>query len=51
METEGVNTRLELAAAAAAHRDRINEGPMLAGGTIVDPGSTRRDAEAVLDGR
>jgi bifunctional UDP-N-acetylglucosamine pyrophosphorylase/glucosamine-1-phosphate N-acetyltransferase len=40
VETEGVNTRAELAAAAAALRDRINEAHMLAGVTIVDPAST-----------
>lgn len=40
METEGVNTRVELAAAAAALRDRINRGHLLSGVTIVDPGST-----------
>ncbi|HEV3478389.1 MAG TPA: bifunctional UDP-N-acetylglucosamine diphosphorylase/glucosamine-1-phosphate N-acetyltransferase GlmU [Gaiellaceae bacterium] len=39
-EAEGVNTRVELAAAAAALRDRINEKHMLAGVTIVDPAST-----------
>jgi bifunctional UDP-N-acetylglucosamine pyrophosphorylase / glucosamine-1-phosphate N-acetyltransferase len=39
-EAEGVNTRVELAAAAAALRDRINEQHMLAGVTIVDPTST-----------
>ncbi len=49
VETEGVNTRVELAAAAAALRDRINEEHMLAGVTIVDPGSTWIDAEAVLE--
>jgi bifunctional UDP-N-acetylglucosamine pyrophosphorylase / glucosamine-1-phosphate N-acetyltransferase len=38
-ETEGVNTRSELAAAAAALRDRINEAHMLAGVTILDPQS------------
>ena len=37
METEGVNTRAELATTAAALRDRINEAHMLAGVTIVDP--------------
>jgi len=36
----GVNTRVELAAATATLRDRINERHMLAGVTIVDPGST-----------
>jgi len=40
VETEGVNTRVELAAAAAALRDRVNEGHMLAGVTIVDPATT-----------
>ncbi len=39
-ETEGVNTRAELAAAAAALRDRINSEHMLAGVTITDPAST-----------
>jgi bifunctional UDP-N-acetylglucosamine pyrophosphorylase / glucosamine-1-phosphate N-acetyltransferase len=36
----GVNTRVELAATAAVLRDRINEGHMLAGATIVDPKTT-----------
>jgi bifunctional UDP-N-acetylglucosamine pyrophosphorylase/glucosamine-1-phosphate N-acetyltransferase len=49
VETEGVNTRVELAAAAAVLRDRVNEAHMLAGVTIVDPGSTWIDAEAVLE--
>ena len=39
-ETEGVNTRVELAAAAAALRDRINRRHMLAGAAIVDPSTT-----------
>jgi bifunctional UDP-N-acetylglucosamine pyrophosphorylase / glucosamine-1-phosphate N-acetyltransferase len=39
-ETEGVNTRAELAAAAAALRDRINAAHMAAGVAIVDPTST-----------
>ena len=39
-ETDGVNTRVELAQAAAVLRDRINEGHMLAGVTIVDPATT-----------
>jgi bifunctional UDP-N-acetylglucosamine pyrophosphorylase/glucosamine-1-phosphate N-acetyltransferase len=39
-ETDGVNTRVELAAAAAVLRDRINEAHMLAGVTIVDPQTT-----------
>ena len=49
VETEGVNTRVELASAAATLRDRINEAHMLAGVTIVDPASTWIDAEAVLE--
>jgi bifunctional UDP-N-acetylglucosamine pyrophosphorylase / glucosamine-1-phosphate N-acetyltransferase len=49
VETEGVNTRAELAAAAAALRDRVNEAHMLAGVTIVDPASTWIDAEATLE--
>lgn len=49
VETEGVNTRVELAAAAAALRDRINEAHMLAGVTIVDPESTWIDADATLE--
>jgi bifunctional UDP-N-acetylglucosamine pyrophosphorylase / glucosamine-1-phosphate N-acetyltransferase len=40
LETEGVNTRVELATAAAVLRDRINHEHMLAGVTIVDPGTT-----------
>jgi bifunctional UDP-N-acetylglucosamine pyrophosphorylase/glucosamine-1-phosphate N-acetyltransferase len=39
-ETDGVNTRVELAHAGAVLRDRINERHMLAGVTIVDPQST-----------
>ena len=40
LEVEGINTRVELAAVAAALRDRINEAHMLAGVTIVDPATT-----------
>jgi bifunctional UDP-N-acetylglucosamine pyrophosphorylase / glucosamine-1-phosphate N-acetyltransferase len=40
LEAEGVNTRVELALAAASLRDRINEEHMLAGVTIVDPLTT-----------
>jgi bifunctional UDP-N-acetylglucosamine pyrophosphorylase/glucosamine-1-phosphate N-acetyltransferase len=36
-ETDGVNTRVELAAAASLLRDRINEQHMLEGVTIADP--------------
>ena len=39
-ETEGVNTRVELAAAGAALRERINREHMLAGVAIADPSST-----------
>ncbi|MFL5954485.1 MAG: bifunctional N-acetylglucosamine-1-phosphate uridyltransferase/glucosamine-1-phosphate acetyltransferase, partial [Gaiellaceae bacterium] len=39
-ETDGVNTRAELAQAATVLRDRINEAHMLAGVTIVDPRTT-----------
>jgi bifunctional UDP-N-acetylglucosamine pyrophosphorylase/glucosamine-1-phosphate N-acetyltransferase len=49
VETEGVNTRVELAAAAGALRDRINEAHMLAGVTILDPASTWIDVDAVLE--
>ena len=49
VETEGVNTQVELAAAAAVLRDRINEAHMLAGVTIVDPPSTWIDADATLE--
>ncbi|MDQ3380713.1 MAG: bifunctional UDP-N-acetylglucosamine diphosphorylase/glucosamine-1-phosphate N-acetyltransferase GlmU [Actinomycetota bacterium] len=49
METEGVNTRSELAVAAATLRDRINEAHMLAGVAIVDPSTTWIDADAVLE--
>ena len=37
---EGVNTRADLAHAAALLRDRVNEAHMLAGVTIVDPTTT-----------
>jgi bifunctional UDP-N-acetylglucosamine pyrophosphorylase/glucosamine-1-phosphate N-acetyltransferase len=39
-QTDGVNTRVELAQAAAMLRDRINETHMLAGVTLVDPATT-----------
>src|SRR5206468_1945091 len=48
-EAEGVNTRAELAAAAAVLRDRVNEGHMLAGATIVDPATTWIDPSVVLE--
>ena len=48
-EAEGVNTRAELAEAAAALRDRINEEHMLAGVTIVDPKSTWIEADVEIE--
>ena len=48
-EVEGINTRAELALAAEALRDRINEEHMLAGVTIVDPASTWIDAGVVIE--
>jgi bifunctional UDP-N-acetylglucosamine pyrophosphorylase/glucosamine-1-phosphate N-acetyltransferase len=42
----GVNTRAELALAEAEARRRILEAHMLAGVTVVDPGSTWVDADA-----
>jgi bifunctional UDP-N-acetylglucosamine pyrophosphorylase/glucosamine-1-phosphate N-acetyltransferase len=44
----GINTRAELAHAAAVLRDRINERHMLAGATIVDPRATWIDAGVEL---
>jgi bifunctional UDP-N-acetylglucosamine pyrophosphorylase/glucosamine-1-phosphate N-acetyltransferase len=48
-EAEGVNSRVELAAATAALRDRINRDHMLAGVTIVDPGSTWIEPTVTLE--
>src|SRR5262249_39045089 len=48
-ETEGVNTRAELAAAGAALRDRINDAHMLAGVTIVDPSTAWIDPSVVVE--
>ncbi|HZO62694.1 MAG TPA: bifunctional UDP-N-acetylglucosamine diphosphorylase/glucosamine-1-phosphate N-acetyltransferase GlmU [Gaiellaceae bacterium] len=45
----GINTRAELAAAAAVLRDRINEAHMLAGVTIDDPATTWIDAGVTLE--
>jgi bifunctional UDP-N-acetylglucosamine pyrophosphorylase/glucosamine-1-phosphate N-acetyltransferase len=44
----GINTRAELASAAAVLRDRINERHMLAGATIVDPQATWIDPQVEL---
>ncbi|MBA2462202.1 MAG: bifunctional UDP-N-acetylglucosamine diphosphorylase/glucosamine-1-phosphate N-acetyltransferase GlmU [Actinobacteria bacterium] len=48
-EAEGVNTRVELAAAAALLRDRINVAHMLAGVAIVDPTSTWIEPDVELE--
>jgi bifunctional UDP-N-acetylglucosamine pyrophosphorylase / glucosamine-1-phosphate N-acetyltransferase len=48
-DAEGVNTRVELAAAAARLRDRINEAHMLSGVTIVDPATTWIDPSVELE--
>jgi bifunctional UDP-N-acetylglucosamine pyrophosphorylase/glucosamine-1-phosphate N-acetyltransferase len=45
---EGVNTRVELAGAAAVLRARVNEEHMLAGVTIVDPNTTWIEGDVVL---
>jgi bifunctional UDP-N-acetylglucosamine pyrophosphorylase / glucosamine-1-phosphate N-acetyltransferase len=48
-EVEGVNTRAELADAAAFLRARVNREHMLAGVTIVDPATTWIDPEVELE--
>ena len=48
-EVDGVNTRVELAAAAATLRDRIVTGHMLAGVTIVDPSTTWIEADVEIE--
>jgi bifunctional UDP-N-acetylglucosamine pyrophosphorylase/glucosamine-1-phosphate N-acetyltransferase len=48
-DIEGVNTREELADAAAALRDRVNREHMLAGVTIVDPATTWIEADVELE--
>jgi bifunctional UDP-N-acetylglucosamine pyrophosphorylase / glucosamine-1-phosphate N-acetyltransferase len=48
-DAEGVNTRAELAVAAAELRDRVNEAHMLAGVTIVDPATAWIDADVELE--
>jgi bifunctional UDP-N-acetylglucosamine pyrophosphorylase/glucosamine-1-phosphate N-acetyltransferase len=47
-ETLGVNDRIQLAESAAMLRDRINEGWMRAGVTIVDPTTTWIDSTVEL---
>jgi len=49
LEAEGVNTRAELAVAAASLRNRINEEHMLAGVTIVDPATTWIEAGVEIE--
>ena len=48
-ETDGVNTRVELAHAAAVLRRRINVAHMLAGVTIVDPQTTWIEPQVELE--
>jgi bifunctional UDP-N-acetylglucosamine pyrophosphorylase / glucosamine-1-phosphate N-acetyltransferase len=48
-EADGVNTRAELAEAAAVLRDRINARHMDAGATLLDPATTWIDADVVLE--
>ena len=48
-EVDGVNTRVELAAAAAALRDRVVTGHMLAGVTVVDPSTTWIEADVEIE--
>jgi bifunctional UDP-N-acetylglucosamine pyrophosphorylase / glucosamine-1-phosphate N-acetyltransferase len=48
-EVEGVNTRAELADAAAFLRARVNKEHMLAGVTIVDPSTTWIEPEVELE--
>jgi len=47
--TEGVNTRVDLAAAADVLRRRILEGHMLAGVTVVDPATTWIEPDVRLE--
>ena len=46
---QGVNTRVDLASAAAVLRDRVNEEHMLAGVTIVDPHTTWIEPDVELE--
>ena len=48
-EAEGVNTRVELADAAAVIRARINERHMLAGVTLLDPETTWIEPDVELE--
>jgi bifunctional UDP-N-acetylglucosamine pyrophosphorylase/glucosamine-1-phosphate N-acetyltransferase len=49
MVAQGINTRADLAEAAAELRRRINHHHMLAGVTITDPASTHIDAGVVIE--
>jgi bifunctional UDP-N-acetylglucosamine pyrophosphorylase/glucosamine-1-phosphate N-acetyltransferase len=49
MEAAGVNTREELATAAAVLRDRINGAHMASGVTLVDPASTWIDPDVEIE--
>src|SRR5437764_4186598 len=51
VEAEGLNTRVELAAAAAALRDRINRAHTLAGVTLVHPARTWLQPDVPRDPR
>jgi bifunctional UDP-N-acetylglucosamine pyrophosphorylase/glucosamine-1-phosphate N-acetyltransferase len=48
LETIGINTRVHLAEAEAAMRQRINEDLMLAGVSMIDPASTYIDADVKI---
>ncbi|HEX7541051.1 MAG TPA: bifunctional UDP-N-acetylglucosamine diphosphorylase/glucosamine-1-phosphate N-acetyltransferase GlmU [Anaerolineales bacterium] len=48
VETIGINTRVHLAEAEAAMRQRINRAHMLAGVTIVDPASTYIESDVKI---
>jgi bifunctional UDP-N-acetylglucosamine pyrophosphorylase / glucosamine-1-phosphate N-acetyltransferase len=49
LAVEGINTRVELAAASAYLRDRINRDHMLAGVTMFDPATTWVDPTVELE--
>ncbi len=47
-ETQGINSKVQLAKAAAVMRNRVLEKLMLSGVTIVDPATTYIDAEVTI---
>lgn len=49
VETQGINTKVQLAQAAAVMKSRILEKFMLAGVTIVDPATTYIDPDVVIE--